>query len=143
MGWGRVCDEFISRHPCVNNIARGISESLQTSENINEEGTKFHLLMRATVLSSFNIGRLLGRSSQLAVRIASKTVRQATYKPVTSTGLSEVSGSSRMVMSGMGRLEQLPPAPVLQRDLFCETLQLKALRIPKKECNTFRKLLSG
>ncbi len=38
---------------------------------------------------------------------------------------------------------QLPPAPVLQRDLFEETLNLKALRIPKKECHVYMKLLKG
>ena len=43
----------------------------------------------------------------------------------------------------MAHIEALPPAPVLQRDLFNESLQLKALRIPKKECQKYMKLLEG
>lgn len=43
----------------------------------------------------------------------------------------------------MAHVEALPPAPVLQRDLFNESLQLKALRIPKKECQKYMKLLTG
>ncbi len=43
----------------------------------------------------------------------------------------------------MAHVEALPPAPVLQRDLFNESLQLKALRIPKKECQKYMKLLEG
>ena len=43
----------------------------------------------------------------------------------------------------MAHLEALPPAPVLQRDLFSESLQLKALRIPKRECQKYMKLLEG
>ena len=37
----------------------------------------------------------------------------------------------------------LPDPPVLQRDLFSETVHLVALRIPKKECQAFMKLLYG
>ncbi|EIE26693.1 hypothetical protein COCSUDRAFT_12364 [Coccomyxa subellipsoidea C-169] len=42
-------------------------------------------------------------------------------------------------------MAQLPLAhpPVLQRDLFSETLHLKALRVPKKECQAYMKLLNG
>lgn len=37
----------------------------------------------------------------------------------------------------------LPDPPVLQRDLFSETIHLVALRIPKKECQVYMKLLHG
>lgn len=37
----------------------------------------------------------------------------------------------------------LPDPPVLQRDLFSETVHLVALRIPKKECQVYMKLLHG
>ena len=43
----------------------------------------------------------------------------------------------------MASLEALPPAPVLQRDLFKENLHLKALRIPKRDCQKYMKLLQG
>ena len=97
--------------------------------------------MRATVLCKLNVAGLLGRLPP--VRTLPNTVRPTLHKPIALTGLSRLTGSSRMVMSSTGGLEQLPPAPLLQRDLFCETLHLKALRIPKKDCNKFRKLLSG
>jgi hypothetical protein len=35
------------------------------------------------------------------------------------------------------------PQQTLQREQFRETLHLKALRIPKKECNEYMKLLKG
>lgn len=37
----------------------------------------------------------------------------------------------------------LPHPPTLQRDLFCETLLLKALRIPKKDCQKYLRILNG
>lgn len=43
----------------------------------------------------------------------------------------------------MASLEALPPAPVLQRDLFNESLRLKALRIHKRDCQKYMKLLAG
>ncbi len=43
----------------------------------------------------------------------------------------------------MAPLAPLPPAPILQRDIFSETLQLKALRLPKRECQKYMKLLAG
>jgi len=60
--------------------------------------------------------------------------RQYTHCPAATAHLEERS---------MTHLEALPPAPVLQRDLFNESLQLKALRIPKKECQKYMKLLAG
>ena len=46
-------------------------------------------------------------------------------------------------MLAMASPEQLPPPPELQRDLFCETLHLTALRIPKRDCQKYMKLLAG
>ena len=48
-----------------------------------------------------------------------------------------------IAVRSMAHLEALPPGPVIQRDLFNESLQLKALRIPKKECQKYMKLLEG
>ena len=52
-------------------------------------------------------------------------------------------GGCRSLMAEAGCPLQLPPPPQLQRDLFCETLQLTALRIPKRDCHKYMKLLAG
>ena len=51
--------------------------------------------------------------------------------------------SGHMRTGSMASLEALPPAPVLQRDLFKESLHLKALRIHKRDCQKYMKLLAG
>ena len=51
--------------------------------------------------------------------------------------------SGKAIMAEAGCPDQLPPPPQLQRDLFSETLHLKALRIPKRDCHKYMKLLAG
>ena len=51
--------------------------------------------------------------------------------------------SEHLGASSMASPEALPPAPVLQRDLFNESLHLKALRIHKRDCQKYMKLLAG
>lgn len=98
---------------------------------------------------------MLARSLLVAGLLQTRTLASArTYRPLKTTFPCSVSSvraqrtyrpAARInpEVHSMGSLEPLPPAPVLQRDLFNECLQLKALRIPKKECQKYMKLLAG